>query len=49
VNDAKDLPGHCYMFDKRIEDCARFKNDIIINGEIYQFINPLTVPSLDKM
>jgi len=47
-NYAKKIPSHCYFFEKRIENCAKFKNDIIINGEVYNFINPLTIPSLDK-
>ena len=46
--DGKELPGHCYMFKVRVEGCKKFKNDIIINGESYRFINPLNEPDLDK-
>lgn len=47
-NDSKKLTGWCYMFEKRMKDCKKFKNDIKINGETYHFINPLTEPCLDK-
>ena len=40
---------YCVFFEKRIENCKKFKNDIVINGMSYNFINPLTAPCLDKM
>jgi len=32
---------HCSMYKERVEDCNDFKNDIMINGNSYNFINPI--------
>ena len=48
AKDAKNISSFCMLHTKRVENCIDFKNNILINGEQYHFINPLNEPSLDK-
>ncbi len=45
---AKSVNGWCAMHDKCVKQCTEYKNNVVIDGEQYHFINPLTEPCLDK-
>lgn len=48
AKDAKKMPSFCMLHEERVENCINFKNNILINGKQYYFINPLIEPCLDK-
>jgi hypothetical protein len=38
----------CSLFEKRKSFCGKYKNNIMIDGKEYTFIDPCTQPCLDK-
>jgi hypothetical protein len=47
-SEVKKVSSFCMLHKERIDDCSDFKNNILINGEFYHFIDPLSEPDLDK-